>query len=368
MAAYDRSAKSELRRLLNALELQLLVSGIDHFQNATFAEDVSTVTDATGVNSMLSTSPVGLTTCLASPWNLETSGLRVILTDGVPSAGGTQGKSCSCAGTDPTNVNCIARAMLRFAQQGNGIWVIGVKATFAGKYYPELSPRVPFSTSQAVRRPIYIWLGGPNAQQGRRIVAGTVEAMASQGLKDVIAFEVWPGKWSGIREAQLTSGSVALNEPGAASRCGSERSRAQLASIRDHTLVLKQPEGANQILFPARVPTQTIADILPASILPLVQVSMNDTIEVTGARTLWLTEDHKGGCFELTPGNAADWKIQATIRPEPPRLQDWSTNDDGAAVNLDRTLFLSELWDTTARLLASPLNQIHVPLLRTELQ
>src|SRR4051812_15481673 len=35
MAAYDRGAKSELRGLLNALELQSLVSGIEHFQHAT---------------------------------------------------------------------------------------------------------------------------------------------------------------------------------------------------------------------------------------------------------------------------------------------------------------------------------------------
>jgi hypothetical protein len=368
MAGYDRGAKSELRLLLNALELQMLVSGIDRFQSATFAEQVGTVGEASGVAGMLSSPLTGVKTCLASPWDAQGNGFRVILTDSVPSAGATEGNSCSCPVADPTNVNCVARAIVGFAQRGNGVWVIGVRATFTGKYYPELPPRTAFVPSNPVRRPVYIWIGGPNAEQGRRIVASTLQAIAAQGVKDAFAMEVWPGKWSGIQQGPLTSSSFRITATNETRGCGGESSQAQVLRIQDRSLVLKKPQGASQVLLSVHVPTQPTIDDLPASIIPLVEVTTSDDIDVQGARTIWLAQDRRGGCFELQDGHLIEWQTPSTIVVRDPRLQDWSTRDDAATSNVDRTLFVSELWDTTARLLASPQNQGHISLLRAVFQ
>jgi hypothetical protein len=370
MGGYDRGAKSELRRLLNAVELQLLVSGIDRFQAATFAEEVGPVSEATGVTGMLNSSLGGLTTCLASPWEVQGNGFRLILTDGVPSAGragSPLSKSCSCPGTDPTNVNCVAKAIVGFATRGNGVWVVGVKASFAGMYYPELPPRSPFSPSAPVRRPVYVWLGGPNVEQGRRIVAETLQSLVKQGVTDSVAIEVWPGKWSGIRQGPLTSSSFRIADSKETRRCG-ESTQPQVLSIQDRSLLLKKARGARQTLITLRVPTQPIIDELPSSIVPLVSVRANDDIQVTGGRSIWLTEDRQGGCFEVLNGTSAEWQARSTTAVLSPMLADWSTEDDAARVNLDRTLLLTELWDTTARLLAAPSNEMRFTLLRAVFQ
>lgn len=369
MAGYDRGPKSELRLLLNAMELQFMVAGVNHFQAATFSEQVGTVSDAASVAGMLNSRFDGQTTCLAAPWEANGKGFRMILTDGVPSAGArasTKSQSCSCPVTDPTNVNCISRAIVNFAQQGNGVWVIGVKATFSGRYYPELPPKSPFSASNTVRRPVYVWLGGPNIDQGRRIVSETLQSLAKQGVKDSFAIEVWPGEWSGIQQGPLTTGSFRVTDAKATQKCGA--SQPSVLSIQDRTLVLKKPTGVQQLLLTVRVPTEAIVSQLPPLILPLVAVTMSKDIQVIGGRAIWLTDDQQGGCFDLLGASEVEWQTRSAMSPSNLNLADWSTGDDAAQVNIDRTLFLSELWDTTAKLLASPSNRIHVTLMRAVLQ
>jgi hypothetical protein len=180
--------------------------------------------------------------------------------------------------------------------------------------------------------------------------------------------EVWPGKWTGIQQGPLTSSSFRITDTNEKRGCGGESSQAQVQSIQDRSLILRKPQAAIQILLKVHIPTQPIADDLPATVMPLVNVNTSEAVDVKGARAIWLTQDRRGGCFELAAGGVSEWHTPFNIVVQDPKLQDWSTRGDSAPSDLDRTLFVSELWDTTARLLASPQNQGQVTLLRAVFQ
>jgi hypothetical protein len=261
-------------------------------------------------------------------------------------------------------VNCIARAIVGFAERGNAVWVLGVKVDFAGSYYPELPPRTAFAPTGAVKRPIYVWMGGPDVEQGRRIVS----ALASELGDAAFAMEVWPGDWSGPRPAPVTSSSFRLVDPKETRRCGSTDSQPQVVNIENRTLSIKRPAGVAQVLFPVRLPTEATDSSLTPPIKPLVDARALDDIDVVGGRAMWMTADGRGGCFEIGPEGVTSWEGVAAITPRDPLLAEWSTRNDAAPANLGRTLFLSELWQTTAKLLSAPSRVVRLTYLRAAVQ
>jgi hypothetical protein len=364
---YDLAPASEFRKFLNTVEAEALVAGLTTFQTASFADAVTPLTDARGFAEVLTTSFNGASTCLAAPWRLDSPGFRFIVTDGVPSAGASANAAvpCVCPDADPTNVNCVARAIADYAGRGNGVWMLALRATFAGTYFPEFPPKGGFAPARAVKRPIYIWIGGPDVDQGRRIVSRSLVTLTQlYGAEAAMALEVWPGSWTGRRPAPVTTASFRFADTRETRKCGSERARPQVAHIENDVLTLNAAPDTPQQLLPLRVPVATTERDLPGPITPLVDVAAGNQIEVTGARPIWWTSDSTAGCFELTPGSTAVWDTRAVVTARSAPLAAWSTNNDAVRSDLDKTLLLSELWQTTAQILAAPSRAVRFSFLR----
>jgi hypothetical protein len=135
--------------------------------------------------------------CLASPMVAEraasrkTAALFVLITDGVLSP---TARTCEARCPDGDEIGCVGQALFEYLQAGNGLWVIGVRVPYSGEYRAAAGSG-SFTVASA-RRPIYAWIGGPNAQVGRAAAEQLVKwAVERQPPLDHIALEVWPGHW-----------------------------------------------------------------------------------------------------------------------------------------------------------------------------
>jgi hypothetical protein len=202
MAGYVRESGGPLDDLAGTLSSALLQQEFGSISGAGFgASVVEEAREIAGPAEALGWEANAATTCLASPINAERAAskkgraLFLLMTDGVASAaGGSCGVTCA-AGDD---VTCVAQALYEYLQAGNGLWVVGVRVPFAGQYYTALRPGSLSVTS--AQRPIYVWIGGPNAKVGRATAERLAKwAVDRQPALDHIAIEVWPGHWSGSR-------------------------------------------------------------------------------------------------------------------------------------------------------------------------
>jgi hypothetical protein len=308
-------------------------------------------------------------TCLAAPWRAPGPGIRFVLTDGVPSAVDSLARSgsCSCPASDPTNVNCIARALVEFIQAGNGIWLIGLRSSFTGTYYPEMPPRVAFAPRSPVLRPLYAWIGASDVEQGRQIARETFYSLQKAGA-EAFLLEIWPGRWMGAKPNAPTSGNLQLVGAEASRKCGTERTRAKVIRIEGNGIVRLARTPAPQLLIGIRLPVDTGAVVHRDSIPQLVIAAPSSEVIVTGARPIWWTADSLGGCFELSSDPLVSWMRGVRVEPGQIQYDDWSTGNDSKRENLGKTLFLSELLDALAHLLASTPVAPSVTLLRATLQ
>jgi hypothetical protein len=203
MAGYAREAGGPLHDLVAALGSALAQQKVGTIHGAGFGTSVETAREITGLAEALTWEATAETRCLASPIDAERAAskkgraLFLLMTDGVASStGGSCGAMCKAdAGGD---VMCIAEALYEYLQAGNGLWVVGVRVPFAGEYHTVFRPgSLKVSSAQ---RPIYVWIGGPNARLGRATAERLVKwAVDRQPALDHIALEVWPGNWSGSR-------------------------------------------------------------------------------------------------------------------------------------------------------------------------
>jgi hypothetical protein len=197
MAGYVREDGGPLEDLAETLGRALLQHNLASLSGAAFGTRVEQPRSIAGVAEALDWEASAPTTCLAGPIGVERAAsktraaLFVLITDGVvaPSAG-TCGAKCA----DADQASCVGQALFEYLQSGNGLWVTGVRIPYAGHYYTarESAPlAVPFA-----RRPIYVWIGGPNVEVGRAVTEWLVEwAVNRQPPLDHVAIEIWPGRW-----------------------------------------------------------------------------------------------------------------------------------------------------------------------------
>jgi hypothetical protein len=201
MAGYVRESGGPLDDFAGTLGRALLQHDLRSISGAGFGTRVEQGREIGSPAEALEWEANAATTCLVSPINAQRTAskkggsLLVLMTDGVVSA---SGGSCGAKCADSDEVSCVAQALFEYLQAGNGLWVIGVRVPYTGQYYPALRPG-SFSVASA-QRPIYLWIGGPNAQVGRAIAERMVKwAIDRQPSLDHMAIEVWPGHWDESR-------------------------------------------------------------------------------------------------------------------------------------------------------------------------
>jgi hypothetical protein len=154
----------------------------------------------------------------ASSWNQN--GVILILTDGISSVTKSHGlkevspkkdsKQARGDRTEPQSARtcslgsdsaCLALRIHEYIQSGHGFWIVGFRFPFDGPYWveeggPKARPGVKLERVKVPDRPFYVWVGGADVEQGRKIVRGLIR-FAGEGASPVpfMAVEIAPGLW-----------------------------------------------------------------------------------------------------------------------------------------------------------------------------
>ncbi len=93
----------------------------------------------------------------------------IVVTDGIPSSKGD-------AGPDPRLIEAIKSLV---EKTGYYLWLIAIRSEFKGRIYPQCPNRYGQKRSfeYVGNRPIFIWVGARNKEEGTRIIASSVKKL-----------------------------------------------------------------------------------------------------------------------------------------------------------------------------------------------
>jgi hypothetical protein len=249
---------------------------------------------------------------------------------------------------------------------GYGLWLVGIRSDFSGRYYPEMPPKQPLLVT-AAKRPIYLWLMSRNVQVGRAIARRVVPAGA--GADSSFAAEMWPGNWTGFEVPPITKPSD-LNHDSASS-CGSSGAQAALQSFQTKdesagpvTQIALQPKPGT-LWWKMRLPSRPYVDSLDGlTSLITVKGAQPGLTTASGGRVVWSDpKDSSAACVQLTSGPVL-WTTTWEITVNTDSLADWSTRDDSVLAQATRTLLLRDLWTNVGQRIRGSGGRIEVPVVR----
>jgi hypothetical protein len=198
MAGYQREAGGPLQELVATLGSALSQQKLAGLAGIGFGARVESPRDIAAPAETLDWEANADAACLVNPLSAERTSsakspaLFILMTDDVvPPNGGR----CVARCPDGDEIGCVAQGLYEYLQGGNGLWVFGVRVPYHGDYYPA-ARQGPLAVASA-QRPIYLWIGGPNARVGRATAERLVKwAVERQPRVDHIAIEIWPGHWN----------------------------------------------------------------------------------------------------------------------------------------------------------------------------
>lgn len=385
MQSYVRKPDSVLQRFAAEVKGALFVQGVDALQGAGFGAQMQQLRDLAGLSDALAWPARDVHSCLADPFRQEAAAgdktvLTLVLTDGVASA---VGQSCGSNCASGSDVGCVAEAAYRYISSGRALWVVGFRTAYTGTYYSEMKDSSALAVSKPVERPIYLWIGGADVAAGRAIVTQLRDwLVAHVGAENSLAFEVWPGTWSGLRTACDAAHPCGAGDfqPGAALsllRCGgpNDESTPALQGIEAQTpwpRVKLRPRRQDipvvGAVWPMRLPLAA-ADTAQAA--PGRLLTLSSQLEVTagkpgepgtasgltasGAQVPQVVAGPQGrhvlACVRLTERRGrliTRWRAGVDTG----LLAPWSTEDDSSLNNITRTLGLERMWSQVAQRLA----------------
>jgi hypothetical protein len=204
MKGFDRRKNGPLYAAISHLKDFVVREGVARLTGSGFGTTVGSPAPLAGPTELLALSASEKNTCLALPLEVHAqtasvdSTLLIIVTDGVASAErGACGKSCA----EGSDVACVASALANLAHEGLGLWVVGLRLPFQGRYFPEQGGAA-FEVPQGSSRPLYLWIVSPDWRLGHGVTrAMATWARSSLPADRILAVEVWPGRWRGYRVA-----------------------------------------------------------------------------------------------------------------------------------------------------------------------
>lgn len=389
MQGYVRTPGSPLHTLLREIDAGLFEQDVAGSQPVAFgfggSLDAPRATG--GLTDVLGWKATRAESCLALPLRAEAArtdaALALVVTDGVADSGASAcGQSCA-AGSDTT---CVAEALYAYLASGHGLWVVGLRTPFSGKYFSAQSGAT--LRVAPAGRPIYLWIGSPNVATGRALVqraaAKLTQALGSARANDVLVFEVWPGTWRGTgAPAQRSEGRFKAGEfgPGAAAsalQCGNDTVGIDGISQDNGWPALKlRSRGdalmASEGVWGLRLPLASPADAAPAprhTLLTLEARTRGAELDVRG-HGLRIVRSRAAGptalllCLRLqAPTGRLTSSWSASIGTE--FLAAWSTDDDSSTTTIARTLGLDALWTQVAERLEREARRLDTTLLSFE--
>ena len=238
----------------------------------------------------------------------------VIITDGVPS-------SPNMAGPDPRIISTIQEHII---DAGLHLWMIGVPVQFAGMVYPE----IPGATGRSAfryrgARPIYLWVGSPNAELGAALVSRFLERLRETATKQGLSSD-------GIRFVELTHIEIPKVH---LSLDGSENQNILVRETDDHLELAYSRRLTGVVQIPITMRWDKVH--LPRK-LDLVFDAAPPTVEIDNDYDKWQ--------LAIDPREYS--LIQLSLKATPvvrPWWNHWSTDDDSNASHAHQTLYLSQV-------------------------
>jgi len=240
----------------------------------------------------------------------------VIVTDGVPS-------SAQVSGPDP---RFIASVRENIIASGIHLWLIGVRSRFSGRIFPEVTGTAgKRAFNYDGMRPIYLWVGAPDAQVGRAIVSHI-----ERRLRLMAASESDTDPDQVVRVAEFTAHEIPVCK---LTLDGTGVSDVLIRS-RDEYVEITYSRRAGEIL---RIPV--IAQCSETEIDTRIALSLE--AKTPGAH---IERQNGGWLLEFKPRNITfmDLRLAARIDSEPWWI-DWSTDEDSVPANAERTLFIQQI-------------------------
>lgn len=239
----------------------------------------------------------------------------IIITDGVPS-------SSEVSGPDPRFIASIRKNII--ASEFH-LWLIGAKSQFSGKIYPEVTgTKGKQSFVYEGARPIYLWIGSPEAHVGRAIVSGFERRLrllaATEGGLGSEAVKVAEFSTHEIPECELKLDNTGMSEV--------------LVRNREDYVEMIYSRHAAEVL---RIPVT--AHCTQTEISTRVTLSLKSRtpgVQLEGQNERWFL------VFKPRHLKSVDLSLDARIDSEPWWI-DWSTEDDSVSSNADRTLFMQQI-------------------------
>lgn len=389
MQGYVRTPGSPLHTLLREIDAGLFEQDVADSQLMAlgFGGSLDAPKAVGGLTDVLGWKATKSESCLVLPLQIEAArtdaALVLVVTDGVADSGASAcGQSCA-AGSDTT---CVAEAVYAYLARGHGLWVVGLRAPFSGKYFSAQSgAALPVARAG---RPIYLWIGSPNVATGRALVrratAKLAQALGSARANDLLALEVWPGAWRGIgAPAQRGEDSFKVGEfsPGTAAstlQCGSDTVGID-AIAKDNgwpALTLRHRGHApmpTDGVWGLRLPLAGQPDATPPpghALLTLEARRRGADLDVRG-HGLRIVRSRAAGpaavllCLRLqAPTGRLTSSWSPSIGTE--FLTAWSTDDDTNAAMISRTLGIEALWTQVAERLEREARRLDTTLLSFE--
>lgn len=384
MAGYGKALGSPFYDLLFELKSVLFRQGVGvhELRAAAFGGRVDPLRSVNGFVELLAMPAARGNSCLALPFRQEAKfdstvrpGFMVVATDGIASASGDScGASCS-AGSDAA---CVASQAVDYVRRGNGLWVFGIRAAFDGTYYFESGDVQSGSRAKvlhAAQRPVYLWIGGPDVEAGRRLVQSLTRWAEARHLS-TLSFEVWPGDWDGPKPSagesrSWTPAALAAGHDLRA-RCQGDARVSCVGGTDSEPVVVLSAEGRTRSRWGVSIPLAPIVKASGLRSLLRWTVAANAPLGgESGTRVLWGglrkvgRSDVADICAAVNPDGGGAITLQWHAALDTEWLSGWSTDDDrsGGAAEA-RTLNLEGLWSLVGdRLQHAQGDALSVPIL-----
>jgi hypothetical protein len=370
MQGYQRSSGGPLHGMLAACKEEMYAEGLFEIQAAGFADTVDAFCGVSGLISVLDWKANRGRTCLAAPWAKERrladrhqdQAMTVVVTDGVASAtNGSCGSNCASGG----DVTCVAEAMRDYIKCGNGLWVVGIKVPFRGAYYPEQGTAGRLDIAEQVQRPIYLWIGTSNVATGRAVASRLAQRMRAKNTP-VMAWEVWPGSWTGWTphrsSADWTAGDFVSTSVEAAP-CG-DGPVLQFMTVTDSgecprvSVLSENNDWRAGARWPFQLAVRHAVSAPDAPLGSLIAMTAEWPPVVDGGYVQASRDTSSAlyaGCL-VTNKRRVEVREKWTGTMDVAALRAWSTEDDAAPGNIGRTLNLENLWGLTTKRLIDEAN------------
>ncbi len=380
-----RAPGSPLHQLMRELDAGLFELGVSGAQphGIGFGSQLDATRDIGGLTDVLSWKATKTASCLALPLKQEASGdkatLMLLLTDGVADSDDRAcGPTCA-AGNDTT---CVAEAIYGYLARGSGLWVVGLRAPFKGKYFSAQSHGA-IQVSKGVR-PLYVWIGSPDVDVGRRLAERVAAKLSGAlgsvgGVDSVLTFEVWPGAWRGrgapprdglVKAAQFRVSSAAA----AALQCGDDAVGIDGLAQEDWPRLTLKPRGATSTpagaVWSLRLPlAEAPSGGLPRRTLLTLDARMKTALELDlrghGVQVVRSKAVEATALSLCLRAQAAQGYLTAAWTPttHPEILTAWSTDDDTSLATIARTLGFASLWSQVAERLERETRNLETVLL-----